>query len=212
MDSSDSPVESDRLNKRCFPTPGPAPSWWHDAVDGLNKGQVNIWNLRMEASNKNTHIHIYLYLYLYLFYKSCTLYNYIYAMLYIYTRMYTEWEGHRNFPAVLIWPCRTARACSCAVRWAGCSEQLRLHDGVERVGHPGIVADTRVFRLLFLLLDVVKLWIVIQDLRCGNFLWSSWMVNHPIIGENMLGSDLTQWLHRGWCGNLQDRGPRYFHC
>lgn len=86
MDSSDSPVESDRLNKRCFPTPGPAPSWWHDAVDGLNKGQVNIWNLRMEASNKNTHIHIYLYLYLYLylFYKSCTLYNYIYMQCYIY--------------------------------------------------------------------------------------------------------------------------------
>ena len=60
MDSSDSP-ESDRLNKRCFPTPGPATSWWHDAVDGLNKGQVNIWK-RMEASVfKNTHIHIYLY-------------------------------------------------------------------------------------------------------------------------------------------------------
>ena len=34
-----------------------------------------------------------------------------------------------------------------------------------------------------------------------NFWWSSWMVNHPIIGENMSGTDLTQWLHRGWCGN-----------
>ena len=107
MDSSDSPVESDRLNKRCFPTPGPAPSWWHDAVDGLNKGQVNIWNLRMEASNKNTHIHIYLYCICICICSTnhvhyIIIYIYMQCYIYIYTRMYTEWEGHRNFPAVLI--------------------------------------------------------------------------------------------------------------
>lgn len=122
MDSSDSPVESDRLNKRCFPTPGPAPSWWHDAVDGLNKGQVNIWNLRMEASNKNTHIHIYLYLYLYLylFYKSCTLYNYIYMQCYIYIYTYVYRMGRSpKFPScsdMTLSHCTGMQLC-CSVSW-----------------------------------------------------------------------------------------------